>query len=89
MSQQWEYCAARAVSTGVSSVFFYTPAGDTIKRFFTSRRELTTSTGDLTWENMIALLGVKGWEIAGVGADAYQIYLKRPIEPGRRIDDAF
>jgi len=50
------------------------------------------------WQQAIALLGVGGWELVSVhhGGDSYPdnwpnshtiAYLKRPIIPGRRIDE--
>jgi hypothetical protein len=78
VAQQWEHCEVQTVDfTWVAH--FYALGGcihhaDTEKTFSSA-------------SEFIARLGAAGWELVNV--DTGHLYFKRPVKPGRRIDDAF
>lgn len=79
MSQRWEYCK---VSNG---------AGNTLLTYC-GRDEWLNPRAVAFFEAM-EQLGNAGWELVSVlqtGAplDSLELYFKRPIEPGRAIDEA-
>jgi hypothetical protein len=81
MSQQWEYC--RCYWGGSSEGLTYFGGSGEIER------------RGATVVDALPRLGVAGWELVGVAAYSGQfgvgttLYFKRPIEPGRAIDDGF
>jgi hypothetical protein len=74
MAATWEYCYLSTRKTQPDVVFcgVNEPIQGVMK--------------GLGWERTIARLGAYGWELAGV--QKRRMYLKRPVQSGRAIDDA-
>jgi hypothetical protein len=86
MSQQWEYCVL------TSRTDMYPERTNMNPNFFGSSGQITYDS--VEWGKAISQLGVAGWERTGIAfpvvssASMARLYFKRPIEPGRAIDDA-
>ncbi len=81
MGQQWEYC--KISSSSGSTVLFYCGRSEWLKP------------RSIAFYEALERLGTAGWELVDVSqmgddatVSATELYFKRPIEPGRAIDDA-
>ena len=77
--QQWEYCELLLAGYAVT---FYGRSG-----------QMRHTISEADRDTAIARLGLVGWElvsvtVAGGPGVMSNFYFKRPIQPGRRIDDA-
>ncbi len=79
MGQQWEYCKIALISGSTALIYC-------------GRSEWLKPRAVAFYEAM-ERLGAAGWELVSVsqGSDTLnstELYFKRPVEPGRAIDDA-
>jgi hypothetical protein len=77
MSQQWEYCVlVHVIDEPPSSLCYYGLSGAILHE-------------PVDWDDAVARLGAAAWELVGIAADrSTTLYFKRPLQPGRAIDDA-
>jgi hypothetical protein len=75
--QEWEYCVVQQ-------------NGNTVT-YFGKSGKIDIKPSGLDFYRIIATLGNAGWELVGIPAGPFiaGLYFKRPVQPGRTIDDAF
>jgi hypothetical protein len=74
MAKGWEYCYLSTKDSQLDVVFCGVV------------EPIHVNMKGLGWERTLARLGDYGWEVAGV--QKKWLYLKRPAQPNRPIDDA-
>jgi hypothetical protein len=99
MSQQWEYCELYPRTEYVPGPLLSSEP-DTGYYKGTGRGVVFWVPADMIQKDApdtempVGRLGAAGWELVSVEtkpavAGGYRYFFKRPVEPGRRIDDAF
>jgi hypothetical protein len=77
MSQQREYCVlVHVIDEPASSLCNYGLSGTILHE-------------PVDWDDAVARRGAAEWELVGIAAEmSTTLYFKRPMQPGRAIDDA-
>lgn len=92
--QQWEYCyldiGSSSDNSWICKVTYFNPGGITYKELPALKRN--RSDNENLYFKIIGTLGLHGWEAISLSTSSPRNitatgYFKRPIVPGRSIDD--